>query len=250
MLLSSLSEECSLRKARQLLQRARFLPSMVDCYSEERVAMGDVYRHHRVMRAGWKMGQCSCSACFFCLRKTSDFSDTGVSGVTMSAEPALVKLPLQVEPRCPRRLAQSKQKQCLNRRAHNSGKKVGPYLEHTGTDVDRNRRVHLANMRAMHTYEEVGPLSNIRPMNPYGENPRSTATSRGFTFRLGLASQHDVAPGQARVCSPVAASIMLLSLSPPGQIFVERTKEERGGRFFTTVETHSLCSGPRAVFLP
>ena len=31
----------------------RFLPSRMACNSKDRVGMGDLHRHHRVMRAGW-----------------------------------------------------------------------------------------------------------------------------------------------------------------------------------------------------
>ena len=57
----SMSEECSLRKARPLLQLSRFLPSKMGCNSMRDV-MGDMYWHHSVMQAGWNVVQCSNSA--------------------------------------------------------------------------------------------------------------------------------------------------------------------------------------------
>ena len=52
--LLSVSCECEnvlVQTARPLLQRLRFLPSRMGGNSKERVVMGDLYRHHRMMRA-------------------------------------------------------------------------------------------------------------------------------------------------------------------------------------------------------
>ena len=51
--------------------------------------MGDLYRPHRVMRAGGHIFNVL-SACFFVWRKRSDSSDTGVAGVPVSDGVALV----------------------------------------------------------------------------------------------------------------------------------------------------------------